>query len=69
MGMIDKRASKDDILQWCCPSWNPETLEENKALRRRYNVESFESEGTLRQTRRADKETVENTDLELIIKV
>lgn len=69
MGMIGKRGSKDDILQWCCPSRRAETLEENKALRRRYNVESSESEGTLRQTRRADKETVENTDLELTIKV
>lgn len=38
-------------------------------LRRRHHGECIESEGTLRQTRRADEETVENIDLELKIKV
>lgn len=67
--MTGRRDPKDDILQCCCPSWKPETLGENKALRRRHHVECIEFEGPLRQTRRADKETVENTDLELKIKV
>lgn len=67
--MIGRRDSMDDILQSGCPSWQLETLEENKTLRRRHHVECIEFEGPLRQTRRADKETVENTDLDLKIKV
>lgn len=49
--------------------WQLEILGANKALRRRHHGEYTEVEGPLRQTRRADKETVENTDLDLKIKV
>lgn len=67
--MNGRRDSKDDSLQWGCPLRQLKTLGAKKALRRRHHAEYIEVEGPLRQTRRADKETVENTDLDRKIKV